>query len=173
MTRISQLIRVSIFFLLVIAISQIAYAKAVDDVGNKSGFPNEVNITPTLSLQQDSLALVVLYDSTNGANWTNNTNWKTGNSLSTWYGITVTDGRVTSVNLHGNNLVGTIPSTIGNMDSLQYLNFGYNQLIGSIPLTNLLHLKKYHSIETSTYVTSIFSWHYNICFSMISTILLL
>ncbi len=32
-------------------------------------------------LQQDSLALVALYDSTNGASWTNNTNWLTANAL--------------------------------------------------------------------------------------------
>ena len=35
---------------------------------------------------QDSLALVALYNSTDGPNWTNDANWLTG-SVTTWYGI--------------------------------------------------------------------------------------
>jgi len=35
---------------------------------------------------QDSLALVALYDSTNGANWTNNTNWLLAEPVDNWYG---------------------------------------------------------------------------------------
>jgi hypothetical protein len=34
--------------------------------------------------EQDSLALIALYDSTNGANWTNDTNWKSSESISSW-----------------------------------------------------------------------------------------
>ncbi|MEN8194565.1 MAG: hypothetical protein ABFS12_17225, partial [Bacteroidota bacterium] len=44
-------------------------------------------------LEQDSLALVALYDSTDGNNWTNNENWLTG-PVSTWYGIKVLENRV-------------------------------------------------------------------------------
>ena len=33
-------------------------------------------------------ALIVLYDSTNGNNWNNNTDWLSAD-VSTWYGITV------------------------------------------------------------------------------------
>ena len=36
-------------------------------------------------IEQDSLALVAFYNATNGAMWTNNTNWLTG-PLSTWFG---------------------------------------------------------------------------------------
>jgi len=35
---------------------------------------------------QDSLALVDLYNSTNGPNWSNHTNWLTKAPVSTWYG---------------------------------------------------------------------------------------
>ena len=97
-------------------------------------------------LQQDSLALIALYNSTDGANWTNNTNWLSADSaLSTWYGITVTNGRVTELVLEENNLVGTIPSEIGNLTNLGGLHLYYNQLTGSIPpevgnLTNLTFL---------------------------------
>ena len=94
--------------------------------------------------QQDSLALVALYDGTDGANWTNNTNWLTG-PVSTWQGITVSNGRVTGINLNSNNLVGTIPPEIGTLTNLTRLNLFNNQLSGVIPteigtLTNLTQL---------------------------------
>jgi len=91
---------------------------------------------------EDSLALVDLYDSTDGDNWTNHTNWKT-DSVSTWYGVTVDTGRVISLSLNINNLSGTIPSSIGNLSSLRTLNFSINQITGSIPpeIGNLSNLE--------------------------------
>ncbi len=69
----------------------------------------------------------------------------------TWYGITVTDTRVTEINLAGNNLKGTIPSSLGNLVNLTYLNLGsdwfddplFNRLTGSIPssIGNLINLQ--------------------------------
>src|SRR5438270_10833322 len=44
---------------------------------------------------QDSLALVDLYKSTNGTDWYHRKNWLTINPVSTWWGIIVTNGRVT------------------------------------------------------------------------------
>ena len=65
--------------------------------------------------KQDSLALVDLYNSTNGPNWYNQKNWLTKNPVSTWYGITVTNNRVTDIYINGNNLTGSIPYSIGNL----------------------------------------------------------
>ncbi len=91
---------------------------------------------------QDSLALVALYDSTNGAHWTNNTNWLSGQPVSTWYGITVSNSRISYITLSSNNLVGTIPSEIGNLTNLSNLDLSQNQLSGSIPIEiyNLINL---------------------------------
>ena len=36
---------------------------------------------------QDSLALVDLYNSTDGSHWKQNKNWLTSNPVKTWYGI--------------------------------------------------------------------------------------
>jgi len=93
---------------------------------------------------QDSLALVDLYNSTNGPNWDNNSGWLTG-PVSKWYGITVTDTRVTKISLVHNKLNGKIASSIGNLENLGSLSLGANQLSGSIPasigkLVNLLSL---------------------------------
>ena len=82
---------------------------------------------------QDSLALVNLYDSTNGPHWFNNKNWLTTNPLKSWYGIMVKYGRVTEIHLYGNLLTKTIPSSIGNLSKLEYLDLGYNSFSDSLP----------------------------------------
>src|SRR6266487_3335267 len=93
--------------------------------------------------QQDSLALVDLYNSTNGPNWNNHTNWLTKSPVSTWYGIGVVNTRVTMIRLERNNLNGKIPSSIGNLVNIYILYLNHNQLSGSIPssLGNLVNLK--------------------------------
>ncbi|MEP6724194.1 MAG: T9SS type A sorting domain-containing protein [Bacteroidota bacterium] len=86
--------------------------------------------TPSM---QDSLALVDLYNSTNGQNWVNNTNWLTTAPLSTWYGVTVRRGKVTMLNLPFNKLAGVIPLSAGNLTGLTDLVLPNNLLTGSLP----------------------------------------
>ncbi|MCB0747120.1 MAG: hypothetical protein KDC90_06595, partial [Ignavibacteriae bacterium] len=81
---------------------------------------------------QDSLALVALYNSTGGPNWTNNTNWLNG-PVSTWAGINVIDGHVYTIELINNNLSGNIPTDIGNLTGLRNLILDDNKLTGEIP----------------------------------------
>ena len=92
--------------------------------------------------EQDSLALVALYDSTNGDGWKHNDNWLSG-PVPSWYGITIQNGRVTKIDLHDNNLTGTIPAALGQFDSLKYLYLYSNNLSGAIPpqLGNCLNLQ--------------------------------
>jgi hypothetical protein len=97
-----------------------------------------LNITANAQADiQDSLALVDLYNSTNGPSWTNNTNWLTASPVSTWFGITTDGGttgqRVRVINLKQNNLTGSIPSSIGTLKRLARLDLNKNQLTGSIP----------------------------------------
>ncbi|HMB89998.1 MAG TPA: hypothetical protein VKP65_04070 [Rhodothermales bacterium] len=92
----------------------------------------------------DSLALVALYNATDGANWTNNTNWLTG-PVSTWHGVTVIGNRVIHLVLINNQLSGSIPVELGNLSTLNALQLAGNELSGSIPvelgaLTNLTQL---------------------------------
>ncbi len=102
----------------------------------------------TLSnFDQDSLAMVSLYQSTDGPAWTNGTNWLTGN-LSTWNGITLTGPRVTDVNLASNNLTGVIPDNFSVADSMVSINLEGNSLEGAIPLT-FLDLNVVDAIDVS------------------------
>jgi len=98
---------------------------------------------PPSCRQVDSLTLVALYQSTNGANWT--TPWTLTQSISTWHGITLNaTGCVVEINLNQNNLVGTIPPEIGNLSALIRLNLHNNKLSGSIPgeIGNLSELRQ-------------------------------
>jgi len=90
-------------------------------------------------------ALIALYSSTNGASWTNKDNWdETAGTECTWYGVSCSGGHVSSLNLTGNNLTGTLPAELGNLSDLETLNLNSNQLMGSIPaeLGNLGGLKR-------------------------------
>ena len=60
--------------------------------------------------------LVALYNSTNGPNWTNNTNWLTDAPLGDWHGVeTDENGRVTKLELGFNNLSGSLPPELGDL----------------------------------------------------------
>jgi Leucine-rich repeat (LRR) protein len=87
-------------------------------------------------------ALVALYNSTDGANWSNNTGWNVTNTPCNWYGVSCENGHVTSIDLHGNLLSGSIPSELGRLSRLTVLRLYKNSLSGSIPseLGNLSRL---------------------------------
>lgn len=55
---------------------------------------------------QEVAELYKLYTQTGGANWLNKTNWFQNKTCANWYGLTVSGGRVTKIELPNNNLAG-------------------------------------------------------------------
>jgi len=94
--------------------------------------------------QSEREALIALYYATNGDNWTNKTGWNGAvGTECDWYGVTCSGGDLTELALASNNLVGTIPSGLGDLTTLTTLQLGSNSLSGSIPteLGNLTALE--------------------------------
>ena len=59
-------------------------------------------------------ALVALYNATDGANWSDNSNWLSAEPLGDWYGVTTdASGLVTGLSLASNGLSGSIPERAG------------------------------------------------------------
>ena len=89
----------------------------------------------------DLTALIDLYNATDGPNWTNNAGWIDGaagtNSTpcdGTWHGVTCDgNGRVTELEMSSNQLTGTLPASLGQLNMLEFLSFTNNNLTGTIP----------------------------------------
>ena len=98
----------------------------------------------------DRAALIALYNATGGPNWEGNNNWLSDVPISEWSGVTTGDnGRVTGLNLGGNQLSGEIPPELGNLANLKLLYLNANQLSGEIPpeLGNLANLELLYLAE--------------------------
>ena len=97
----------------------------------------------TQSNIKDSLALVEFYEATNGAQWSDNGNWLTGN-LDQWTGVYLNEnGRVKKLSLPDNSLDGFIPNSINNLTAIDTIEVQGNK-ISHVPdmtvLRNLIRL---------------------------------
>ena len=101
----------------------------------------------------DKAALEALYDATGGAQWTRSSNWKTSSPLDEWEDVTTNaDGRVETLWLDFNNLVGSLPSALWNLTELKQLFLGGNPMLtGAIPaqVANLSKLEQFSTEESS------------------------
>ncbi|MBK8621486.1 MAG: hypothetical protein IPN79_06935 [Saprospiraceae bacterium] len=79
---------------------------------------------------RDSLALVKLFNETDGNDWTNKTNWMvSGFPINTWYGVVVsTEGCVMELNLNSNKLKGPLPDEITQLRQIVKLQLNDNNL---------------------------------------------
>ena len=85
-------------------------------------------------------ALEALYKATGGDHWTHRVGWLgSAGTECNWHGVEcIANGdveRIFSLNLEGNNLVGEIPSSIGQLSKLESLDLSRNHLTGEIPIT--------------------------------------
>ena len=94
-----------------------------------------VTVTVQALLDPVRVALVALYNSTNGPEWVNNYYWQTDTSVYSWYGveyIRFPNLRFTGLQLQENRLQGAIPPEIELLTMIEELWLWDNQLT-SIP----------------------------------------
>jgi Leucine-rich repeat (LRR) protein/sugar lactone lactonase YvrE len=96
--------------------------------------------------KNECYALIALYDSTKGPDWTDNTGWKATDTPCQWTGVTCTNGSVTEINLSNNNLEGDVPPQIGALVNLEVLNLNDNQISGALP-TTIEHLNNLETLN--------------------------
>lgn len=78
--------------------------------------------------------LMKLYQSTDGDNWYNNTNWGSDLPLDSWYGVETKNGKyVSKLNLSVNHLCGELPQEVWSLPYLEELIIHNNRLSIRIP----------------------------------------
>lgn len=93
-------------------------------------------LADTLTIIQKSIderdVLIDFYNATNGPHWVNNENWCSDKPIHEWYGISVTNNRVTRIQLPHNGLEGEIPESFFVMTDLEWINLEENNLYGDL-----------------------------------------
>jgi len=110
--------------------------------------PDQLSFGINARIELYHSALRALYMSTGGASWRRNRNWDittvpTPSELAWWYGVEVRHGILSRLFLCSNNLTGTLPGELGNLQGLRDLRLCYNSISGGIPpeLGNLTQLQ--------------------------------
>jgi hypothetical protein len=93
----------------------------------------------------DREVLMKLFNDLNGPNWFRKDKWGSDASFCDWSGITCDDQRVSKIHLSNNNLFGTVPDYIADLDQLDWLNLSLNDLRGTIP-TSLFLMKSLNAV---------------------------
>ena len=91
-------------------------------------------------------ALEALYHATGGEDWNHSDGWLTDAPLEDWYGLRMSQGRITHVELDDNNLTGEIPKEFGMLD-IHLLDLRWNSISGGIE--NLQKMKSLGSLLMS------------------------
>ena len=86
-----------------------------------------------IDLENQSQALITLYEQTDGSNWENSDGWLADTSPCEWYGVTCRGEKIVKLELVNNQLNGSISAGIGQLGYLENLDLRNNQLSGNIP----------------------------------------
>lgn len=81
--------------------------------------------------QVEKQALVDLYNQTKGSSW--NQSWDLSQDVALWEGVTITDGHVTEIRMLFNNMRGSLPNSLGQLQELKVLELSFNRISGNLP----------------------------------------
>lgn len=82
----------------------------------------------------DAQVLRLFHEVTDGSAWANSNGWLGDALLGDWFGVeTDSLGRVTALDLPGNDLSGTVPESLGRLTALRRLDVAGNDLDGRLP----------------------------------------
>ena len=93
----------------------------------------------------DRGTLISIYNTTGGEKW--NRTWDLQTDPRNWFGVTVKNGVITELNLSGNALAGSFPSSITSLTKLKKLDLSNNQLSGDV--TNLSSISSLTRLDIS------------------------
>ncbi|KAF9619042.1 hypothetical protein IFM89_004400, partial [Coptis chinensis] len=101
---------------------------------------------PVTSIPQEAMSLLAFKKSISVDPFRLLLDWNVTNNYCSWYGVTCTDKRVTSLNITGTyttSLTGTLAAEVGNLTELRALSLPHNNFTGNIPveITRLMFLE--------------------------------
>lgn len=80
------------------------------------------------------MALMTLFDATEGKYWKHKSNWGSNRPVVEWFGVQVdNNGIIIRLDLRSNYLKGRLPEGLALLTSLQYIDLYNNELEGGIP----------------------------------------
>ena len=118
-------------------IKSFAFKKPVEVAANRitNVAPVHFDAVKIYNRQTDSLALVAVYNASKGAEWTKG-NWDLNKEMSTWTGVTLTDGRVSALKLTTTVAIPEnwmLPDEIADLTALTDLRINKQKLSGEFP----------------------------------------
>ena len=107
-----------------------AFATWIEEIEDRDNTPVSCNA-------DDVLALTLLFEVAGGRDWKNSDGWLNGFAVDGWHGVSADSlGRVTMLDLSGNELAGRLPASISALARLTELKIANNPtLAGRLPLS--------------------------------------
>jgi|GEM_PF-1960795 len=115
------------------------YIRVIEVGSDESGEFSICLVDDALPCDRAINPLLALYDATQGSGWTNTSGWQDGATGSNcqpcqWYGVSCDNlGNVIGLDLFNNNLIGTVPASMAELDKLRVLKLMNNTLSGTFP----------------------------------------
>lgn len=114
--------------------------------GPQGGHEKSISFKPIAHPEEKEI-LMEFFNSANGPEWKNKTNWGTDRHVCDWHGIAVNRQtyRITKIHLSMNNITGKLPVRFMELPELVSISLSHNNMSGTLPkewsaLTNMQYI---------------------------------